>query len=166
MPDNSFDVVSQIEMPEVNNAIQQAMKEITTRYDLKDSKTQIELNEKEKKVTLSSKDDFKLKAANEILQSKLVKRGVPIKNLTYGPINPAAGATVKQEVTLTSGIPIEKARDIVKKIKDSKLKVQAAIQGDLVRISGKDRDTLQQVIQLLKSADFAIDLQFINYRTN
>ena len=166
MPDNSFDVVSQIEMPEVNNAIQQAMKEITTRYDLKDSKTQIELNEKEKKVTLSSKDDFKLKAASEILQSKLVKRGVPIKNLTYGPINPAAGATVKQEVTLTSGIPIEKARDIVKKIKDSKLKVQAAIQGDLVRISGKDRDTLQQVIQLLKSADFTIDLQFINYRTN
>jgi cyclic-di-GMP-binding protein len=166
MPDNSFDVVSQIEMPEVNNAIQQAMKEITTRYDLKDSKTQIELNEKEKKVTLSSKDDFKLKAANDIFQSKLAKRGVPIKNLTYGPINTAAGATVKQEVTLTSGIPIEKARDIVKKIKDSKLKVQAAIQGDLVRISSKDRDTLQQAIQLLKSADFSIDLQFINYRTN
>ena len=166
MPDNSFDVVSQIEMPEVNNAIQQAMKEIITRYDLKDSKTLIELNEKEKKVTLSSKDDFKLKAANDILQSKLVKRGVPIRNLTYGPVNPAAGATVKQEVTLTSGIPIEKARDIVKKIKDSKLKVQAAIQGDLVRISGKDRDTLQQAIQLLKGADFAIDLQFINYRTN
>ncbi len=166
MPDNSFDVVSQIEMPEVNNAIQQAMKEITTRYDLKDSKTHIELNEKDKKVTLSSADDFKLKAATEIFQSKLVKRGVPIKNLTYGPVNSAAGATVKQEVTLTSGIPIENARDIVKKIKDSKLKVQAAIQGDLVRISGKDRDTLQQAIQLLKSADFPIDLQFINYRTN
>lgn len=165
MPDNSFDVVSQIEMPEVNNAIQQAMKEITTRYDLKDSKTNIELNEKEKKVTLTSKDDFKLKAASEIFQSKLVKRGVPIKNLTYGPINPAAGATVKQEVTLTSGIPIEKARDIVKKVKDSKLKVQAAIQGDLVRISGKDRDTLQQAIQLLKGSDFSIDLQFINFRT-
>jgi uncharacterized protein YajQ (UPF0234 family) len=153
-------------MPEVNNAIQQAMKEITTRYDLKDSKTQIELNEKEKKVTLSSADDFKLKAATEIFQSKLVKRGVPIRNLTYGPVNTAAGATVKQEVTLTSGIPIEKARDIVKKIKDSKLKVQAAIQGDLVRISGKDRDTLQQAIQLLKSADFSIELQFINFRTN
>lgn len=166
MPDNSFDVVSQIEMPEVNNAIQQAMKEITTRYDLKDSKTHIELNEKEKKVTLSSADDFKLKAATEIFQSKLVKRGVPIKNLTYGPVNSAAGASVKQEVTLTSGIPIEKARDIVKRIKDSKLKLQAAIQGDLVRISGKDRDTLQQAIQLLKNADFSIDLQFINYRTN
>jgi len=166
MPDNSFDVVSQIEMPEVNNAIQQAMKEITTRYDLKDSKTRIELNEKDKKIAISSADDFKLKASTEILQSKMVKRGVPIKNLTYGAVQPSAGASVKQEVTLTSGIPIEKARDIVKKIKDSKLKVQAAIQGDLVRVSGKDRDTLQQVIQLLKGSDFSIDLQFINFRTN
>jgi uncharacterized protein YajQ (UPF0234 family) len=166
MPDNSFDVVSQIEMPEVNNAIQQAMKEITTRYDLKNSKTLIELNEKEKKVTLGSTDDFKLKAATEIFQLKLVKRGVPIKNLTYGPIQAAAGASVKQEITLTSGIPTEKAKDIVKKIKDSKLKVQAAIQGDLVRISGKDRDTLQQAIALLKGADFGIELQFINFRTN
>src|ERR1700748_2639975 len=142
MPDNSFDVVSQIEMPEVNNAIQQAMKEITTRYDLKDSKSSIELNEKDKKLILASGDDFKLKAITEILQSKLVKRGVPIKNLIYGTVNSAAGSSVKQEVTLTSGIPIEKSRDIVKKIKDSKLKVQAAIQGDLIRISGKDRDTL------------------------
>jgi uncharacterized protein YajQ (UPF0234 family) len=166
MPDNSFDVVSLVDMPEVNNAIQQAMKEITTRYDLKDSKSKIELNEKEKKLTLSSSDDFKIKAVNEILQSKLAKRQVPIKNLTYGAIQPAAGATVKQEVTLTSGIPIEKARDIVKKIKDGKVKVQAAIQGDLVRVSGKDRDTLQQVIALLKGADFGIDLQFTNYRTN
>jgi cyclic-di-GMP-binding protein len=166
MPDNSFDVVSQIEMPEVNNAIQQAMKEITTRYDLKDTKSLIELNEKEKKVTLTSSDDFKLKAVTEIFQSKLVKRQVPIKNLTYGTVNPAAGSTVKQEVTLTSGIPTEKARDIVKKIKDEKLKVQAAIQGDLIRVSGKDRDTLQQAIALLRGADFGIDLQFINFRTN
>ncbi len=166
MPDNSFDVVSQIEMPEVNNAIQQAMKEITTRYDLKDSKSLIELNEKEKKVTLSSSDDFKLKAVTEIFQQKLVKRGVPIKNLTYGPVNPAAGSTVRQECTLTSGIPTEKAKEIVKRIKDSKLKVQASIQGDLVRISGKDRDTLQQAIALLKGVDFGIDLQFTNYRTN
>lgn len=166
MPDNSFDVVSLIEMPEVNNAIQQAMKEITTRYDLKDSKSHIELNEKEKKLTLASSDDFKLKAVTEILQSKLIKRQVPVKNLTYGTIQPAAGSTVKQEVTLTSGIPIEKARDIVKKIKDSKLKLQAAIQGDLVRVSGKDRDTLQQAIALLRGADFGIDLQFTNYRTN
>jgi len=166
MPDNSFDVVSQIEMPEVNNAIQQAMKELTTRYDLKDSKSLIELNEKEKKVTLSSSDDFKLKAVTEIFQLKLGKRQVPIKNLTYGPIHAASGSSVKQEVTLTSGIPTEKAKDIVKKIKDGKLKVQAAIQGDLVRISGKDRDTLQQAIALLKDADFGIELQFINFRTN
>jgi cyclic-di-GMP-binding protein len=166
MPDNSFDVVSQIEMPEVNNAIQQAMKEVTTRYDLKDSKSAIELNEKEKKLTLTSSDDFKLKAVTEILQSKLIKRQVPVKNLTYGVVQPAAGSTVKQEVTLTSGIPVEKSRDIVKKVKESKLKVQAAIQGDLVRISGKDRDTLQQAIALLKGADFGIDLQFINFRTN
>jgi uncharacterized protein YajQ (UPF0234 family) len=166
MPDNTFDVVSLIEMPEVNNAIQQAMKEVTTRYDLKDSKSLIELNEKEKKVTLTSSDDFKLKAVTEILQSKLVKRQVPIKNLTYGTIIPSAGSTVKQEITLTSGIPTEKAKDIVKKIKDGKLKVQAAIQGDLVRVSGKDRDTLQQAIALLRGADFGIDLQFINFRTN
>jgi cyclic-di-GMP-binding protein len=166
MPDNSFDVVSQIEMPEVNNAIQQAMKEVTTRYDLKDTKSLIDLNEKEKKVTLTSSDDYKLKAVTEIFQLKLVKRQVPIKNLTYGPIHPAAGSTVKQEVTLTSGIPTEKAREIVKKVKDSKLKVQAAIQGELIRISGKDRDTLQQAIALLKGADFGIDLQFINFRTN
>ena len=166
MPDNSFDVVSQIEMPEVNNAIQQAMKEVTTRYDLKDTKSLIDLNEKEKKVTLTSSDDYKLKAVTEIFQLKLVKRQVPIKNLTYGPVHPAAGSTFKLEVTLTSGIPTEKAREIVKKVKDSKLKVQAAIQGDLIRISGKDRDTLQQAIALLKGADFGIELQFINFRTN
>src|SRR5665213_1064417 len=166
MPDNSFDVASQIEMPEVINAIQQATKEITTRYDLKDSKSNIELNEKDKKLTLTSADDFKLKAVTEILQQKLVKRGVPIRNLTFGTVQSAAGSTVKQEVTLQSGISIEKARDIVKKIKDSKVKVQASIQGDVVRVSGKDRDTLQQIIALLKGADFGIELQFTNYRTN
>ena len=166
MPDNSFDVVSLIEMPEVTNAIQQAMKEVTTRYDLKDSKSSMELNEKEKKLTLSSADDYRLKAITEILQSKLIKRAVPVKNLTYGVVTPAAGSSVKQEITLTSGIPIEKARDLVKKIKDSKLKVQASIQGDLVRVSGKDRDTLQQAIALLKGSDFGIDLQFTNFRTN
>jgi uncharacterized protein YajQ (UPF0234 family) len=166
MPDNSFDVVSQIEMPEVNNAIQQAMKEITTRYDLKDTKSLIVLNEKEKKVEITSSDDFKLKAVIEIFQLKLAKRQVPIKNLTYGTVQSAAGSTVKQEVTLTSGIPTEKAKEVVKKIKESKVKVQAAIQGDLVRVSGKDRDTLQQVIALLRGADFGIELQFINFRTN
>ena len=166
MPDNSFDVVSQIELPEVTNAIQQAMKEITTRYDLKDSKSNIELNEKDKKLTLTSADDFKLRAVTEILNQKLVKRGVPIRNLEYGTVNSASGSTVKQEITLVSGIAIEKAREIVKTIKDSKLKVQAAIQGDLVRISGKDRDTLQQALAVLRGGDFGIELQFTNFRTN
>ena len=166
MPDNTFDVVSEVNMPEVNNAIQQAMKEIGTRYDLKDSKSSIELKEKDKKLELASSDDFKLRAVVEILQGKLVKRGVPIKNLTYGPVTTSAGSSVKQEVTLISGIPAEKARDIVKKIKDSKLKVQASINGDLIRISGKDRDTLQQAIALLKGSDFGLDQQFTNFRTN
>jgi cyclic-di-GMP-binding protein len=166
MPDNSFDIVSQIEMPEVQNAIQQAMKEITTRYDLKDSKSSIELNEKEKKLVLASADDYKLKAVTEILNLKLVKRNVPLKNLTYGKVESATGQSVKQEVTLTAGIPTEKARDIVKKIKDSKLKVQAAINGDLVRVSGKDRDILQEIMQVLRGHDFGIDMQFTNYRSN
>jgi uncharacterized protein YajQ (UPF0234 family) len=166
MPDNSFDVVSQIEMPEVHNAIDQARKEITTRYDLKNSKSTIELNEKDKKLTLQSSDEFKLNAVIEILNQKLVKRNVPIRNLTYGTITPAASSTVKQEITLISGLTTEKAKEIVKAIKDSKLKVQATINGDLVRVAGKDRDTLQQAIALLRGSDFEIDLQFINFRTN
>ncbi|MDQ2899342.1 MAG: YajQ family cyclic di-GMP-binding protein [Acidobacteriota bacterium] len=166
MPDNTFDVVSQIEMPEVSNAIQQALKEIATRYDLKDSKSKIELNEKEKKIELASQDEFKLKAVIEMLESKLVKRKVPIKNLTFGTIVPSAGSTVKQEITLQQGLAIEKAKEIVKAIKDSKLKVQASIQGDLVRVSGKDRDTLQSAIALLRGSDFGIDMQFVNFRTN
>lgn len=153
-------------MPEVSNAIQQALKEITTRYDLKDSKSKIELNEKEKKIELASQDEFKLKAVIEMLESKLVKRKVPIKNLTFGTVTASAGSTVKQEITLQQGLAIEKAKEIVKAIKDSKLKVQASIQGDLVRVSGKDRDTLQSAIALLRGSDFGIDMQFINFRTN
>jgi cyclic-di-GMP-binding protein len=166
MPDNSFDVVSKIDLPEVSNAVQQAMKEIVNRYDLKDSHSAIELNEKEFKLSLASKDEYKLKAVTEILEQKLVKRKVPLKGLTYGTIVQAGGQTVRQEVTLQQGIPIEKSREIVKKIKDAKLKVQASIQGDLVRVSGRDRDTLQQVIKLLNESDFGIDMQFTNYRTN
>jgi uncharacterized protein YajQ (UPF0234 family) len=166
MPDNTFDVVSKIEMPEVLNAVQQASKEVQTRFDLKDSKSSIEVKEKDNKILLASSDEFKLKAVVEILQSKLVKRKVPLKGLTFGEIIPSAGSTVKQEITLQQGIAIEKAREIVKKVKDSKLKVQASIQGDFVRIAGKDRDTLQQAIQLLRNSDFGIDMQFINYRTN
>ena len=166
MPDNSFDVVSKIELPEVHNAVQQALKEILQRYDLKDSHSTIEVVEKDNKILLHSKDEFKLKAVVEILQAKLVKRNVPLKGLTFGTITPAAGSTVKQEITMQQGIATEKARDIVKKVKDSKLKVQASIQGDFVRISGKDRDTLQQAIKLLRDSDFGIDMQFINFRTN
>jgi cyclic-di-GMP-binding protein len=166
MPDNSFDVVSKIEMPEVNNAIQQANKELLQRYDLKDSHSSIELVEKDNKIILTSKDEFKLRAVIDILQGKLSKRNVPLKGLSYGEIIPAAGSTVKQEITLQQGIPIEKAREIVKSVKDSKLKVQASIQGDFVRIAGKDRDVLQSVIKLLRDNDFGIDMQFINYRTN
>lgn len=166
MPDNSFDIVSEVEMPEVVNALQQALKEIHTRYDLKDSNSNIELNEKERKLVLTSQDDFKLKAVRDVLESKLVKRKVPLKALTYGPIQPAAGSTVRQQVSLQNGIPIEKAREIVKFIKDTKKKVQASINGDLVRVSGRDRDVLQEVIQALRQKDFGIDMQFTNYRTN
>jgi uncharacterized protein YajQ (UPF0234 family) len=165
MPENSFDVVSKIELPEVNNAIQQTLKEIHTRYDLKDSKSSVELNEKDHKILLASQDEYKLKAVIEVLEGKLVKRKVPLKGLTYGAVIPSAGSTVKQEISLQQGIPIEKAREIVRKIKDSKLKVQVAIQGDLVRISGRDRDTLQAAIKLLREADFGVDMQFTNYRT-
>lgn len=165
MPDNSFDVVSKIELPEVNNAIQQTLKEVHTRYDLKDSKSSIELNEKDHKILLASQDEYKLKAVIEVLEGKLVKRKVPLKGLTYGTVIPAAGSSVKQEISLQQGIPIEKAREIVRKIKDSKLKVQASIQGDLVRVSGRDRDTLQNVIKLLRDNYFGIDMQFTNYRT-
>ncbi|MBS1823889.1 MAG: YajQ family cyclic di-GMP-binding protein [Acidobacteria bacterium] len=166
MPENSFDIVSVIEMPEVVNAINQASKEIITRYDLKDSKSEIVLVEKDKKITLTSKDEFKLKAVVEILEGKLVKRKVPLKGLQYGEVQQAAGSSVRQEITLQQGIPIEKAREIVKAIKDSKKKVQASIQGDMVRVTGKDRDTLQEIIAVLRGHDFGIDMQFTNYRSN
>ena len=166
MPDNSFDMVSKIEMPEVHNAVQQALKEVQQRFDLKDSHSTIELKEKDNKILLQSSDEYKLKNVIDILQSKLVKRQVPLKGLAFGEIIPSAGSTVKQEITLQQGIAIEKARDIVKKIKDSKLKVQASIQGDFVRVAGKDRDTLQSAIALLRGADFGIDMQFTNFRTN
>ena len=166
MPDNTFDIVSLVELPEVVNAIQQATKEILTRFDLKDTKSTIELNEKEYTLTLSSSDEYKLKAVIEILQSKLVKRKVPLKALTFGVVETAAGYRARQVVTLQNGIPIEKAREIVKAIKDSKKKVQASINADLVRVSSRDRDALQDIIHMLKQHDFGIDMQFTNYRTN
>ena len=153
-------------MTEVVNAIQQAMKEIITRYDLKDSKSSIDLNEKDLKLVLASADEFKLRAVTDVLQAKLAKRQVPLKNLEFGAIQSAAGQSVRQEVKLQQGIPIEKAREIVKAIKDSKKKAQASIQGDLVRVASKDRDTLQEVISLVRGTDFGIELQFTNYRSN
>ena len=166
MPDNSFDIASKIDMTEVLNAIQQSSKEIQTRYDLKDSKSSIELDEKDHKILLASADEYKLKAVTEILGQKLVKRGVSLKGLEYGPLTSASHGSVRQEVKLQQGISTDKAKEIIKLIKDSKLKVQSTIQGDTVRVSGKDRDTLQQVIALLKGKDFGIDMQFINYRSN
>lgn len=166
MPDNSFDIVSKIDLPEVSNAIQQATKEIHTRFDLKDSKSDIQLNEKEHKLTLSSVDEFKLKAVREVLEGKLIKRSVPLKGFNWGTVESAAGSTVRQTAVLQQGIPIEKARDIVKVIKDSKKKVQASINGDLVRVTGKDRDILQEIMGLLRAKDFGIDMQFTNYRSN
>jgi uncharacterized protein YajQ (UPF0234 family) len=165
MPDNSFDVVSIVDMPEVLNAVQQATKEILNRFDLKNSKSAIELNEKDSKLVVTSSDDFKLKSVVDVLQQKLAKRQVPLKNFTYGPIQPAAGSTSRQEITIQSGIPIEKCKDIVKALKESKVKAQASIQGDLVRVSSKSRDVLQDVMQLLKKGDFGVEVQFTNFRT-
>ena len=161
---NSFDVVSQVEMDEVKNAVNQASKELFQRFDLKGTNSSIELDDKEGKLILASADEYKLKAVTDILQGKLIKRGVSLKALSYGPIEPAAKGTVRQTVTLQQGIPTEKAREIVKIIKKAKFKVQAAIQEDSVRVSGKDRDTLQAVITLLKEQDLGIDMQFANYR--
>jgi hypothetical protein len=153
-------------MPEVLNAIQQASKEILTRFDLKNTKSEIQLNEKDKKINVTSSDEFKLKAVVDVLQQKLAKRKVPLKNFVYGPVLPAAGSTMRQEVTIQSGLAVEKSKEIVRAIKDSKIKVQASIQGDLVRVSGKSRDLLQEAIQLLRQGDFGVELQFTNYRTN
>jgi uncharacterized protein YajQ (UPF0234 family) len=161
--ENSFDIVSKLDLQEVANAIQNALKEIHTRFDLKDSKSDIQLEGKEALI-LTSANDYNLKAVNDILQSKMVKRNISIKAFTYGAVEPAAGSTVRQKVTLQQGIPIEKAKEIVKLIKDSKKKAQASIQGDTVRVSGKDRDSLQEIIALLRGHDFGIDMQFTNYR--
>ncbi|HEY6272644.1 MAG TPA: YajQ family cyclic di-GMP-binding protein [Terriglobales bacterium] len=165
MPENSFDIVSKIDLQEVSNAMQNALKEIHTRFDLKDSKSNIQLEGKDA-IILSSQDEYKLKAVNDILQGKLVKRGVPLKGLIYGALEPAAGSSVRQKISMQQGIPVEKSREIVKIIKDSKKKVQASIQGDSVRVTGKDRDTLQEIITLLRGRDFGIDMQFTNYRSN
>lgn len=163
--DNSFDIVSKVDIQEARNAIEQAIKEVRARFDLKDSNSEIKL-EGDEAIQLASADEYKLEAVKEILQQKLVKRGISLKALTYGKLEPATGSSVRQKITLQQGIPVEKAKDIVRLLKDSKKKAQASIQGDTVRVSSKDRDTLQEVIALLKAKDFGIDMQFTNYRTN
>jgi len=162
--ENSFDIVSKTDYAEVTNALNQTTKEISQRFDFKGSKASVELQGKE--LLLTAEDDTKLRNMNDILQGKLIKRGISLKALDYQKAEPAAGGTVRQIVKIQQGIPIEKAKEVVKHIKDTKMKVQASIQGETVRISGKDRDTLQEVIAALKAKDFGIDMQFDNYRSN
>jgi len=162
---NTFDVVSKVDMAEVKNAVNQATKEITQRYDFKGTNSEIQLDEKEHKLVLATASEFMLKSLNDVLQQKLIKRSVSLKALSYGNVEPAAKDSVRQTVTLQQGIPMEKAREVVKFIKDTKVRVQASINGDFVRVAGKDRDTLQQVIAALKEKDFGIDMQFTNYRS-
>ena len=163
--DNSFDVVSKVEIQEVKNAIDQATKEVNARFDLKNSKSTIAL-EGDEAIQLASQDEYTIKAVIEILQQKLVKRGVSLKNLEYEKIEPAANSSVRQKIKLKQGIGSDVAKKIVAAIKDSKKKAQASIQGDTVRVSAKDRDILQDVIALLRGKDLGVDLQFTNYRSN
>ncbi len=160
--DSSFDIVSKVDMPEVENAIQQAQKELANRFDFKNSKSSIKLEVD--KIILISDDDFKLTNVVDILESKLVKRGVSLKALEYGKAQPAAGDTVRQEVKLVQGIAQEKAKLINKVLKDNKIKVASSIQGEEIRVTGKNKDDLQAVMTLLRKEDFGIELQFINYR--
>ncbi len=162
--EHSFDIVSKVDLQEVSNAVQQAMKEIGQRFDFKGSKSNIDLDKGKNEITLIGDDEFKLKAVTDILQSKLVKRGVSLKALNYGKVEPASGGTVRQVITLQQGIPSEKAKEIVKIIKDTKLKVQSQIQQDQVRVVAKKIDDLQSLIKLLKEKDLGIHMEFVNYR--
>lgn len=162
MADNSFDIVSEVDLQEVRNAATQAEKEITTRYDLK--RVQAKLKIEGEVLELESSDDFTLAQAREVVESKLVKRGVHLKSLRKGDIEPASGGRVRQKLTFQQGIPIDTAKKIVAEIKRAKLKVQAAIQGETVRVSGKSRDDLQTVIAALKTMELDVPLSFTNYR--
>ncbi len=161
---SSFDVASRVDMQELKNALDQTMKEVRQRFDFKGSKTDLTLKEKEKEVVVVSDDEYKLKAVLEILKGKCVKRSVSLRALTYGSLEEALGGTVRQVITIQSGLADDKAKAIVKEIRDAKLKAQAQIQGDQVRVQSKSKDELQAVIALLKQKDFGIDLQFLNYR--
>ena len=161
---NSFDIVSQIDRAEITNALNQTVKEVRQRFDFKGSSANVVLEKNE--LILTAEDETKLRNMNDILQQKLVRRGVPLKAFTYGNIEQAAAGTVRQRAQIQEGIPQEKAKEVVKFIKDTKVKVQASIQGDVVRVSGRDRDTLQDIIAKLKAKDFGIHMQFTNYRSN
>ena len=158
----SFDIVSKVDLQEVNNAVQQALREIETRFDFKGSRSDIKLEGES--LIVSSDDEYKLKSVLDILQSKMVKRGVPIRNLIFGKIEPASGGTVRQTIRLKMGIDQEQAKKINVLIRDSKLKVKSQIQGDQIRVTGKSKDDLQAVIAMLKGADLPLELQFVNYR--
>jgi uncharacterized protein YajQ (UPF0234 family) len=164
--DNSFDVVSKVEIQEVKNAIDQATKEVNARFDLKDSKSKIELVDNNEDIQLASASEYTLKAVVEILSQKLVKRGVSLKNLEFEKIEPASNSSVRQKIKLKQGINSDAAKKIVASIKDSKLKAQASIQGDIVRVVSKDRDVLQQIMSKLRSGEYGVALQFTNYRSN
>jgi uncharacterized protein YajQ (UPF0234 family) len=164
---SSFDVTTGVDFMEVHNAVDQTTKEITTRYDFKGLKVGIELNAKDKKIVLTAPDEYKLTAIWDVLQSKLVRRQVPLKNLTPGKAEPAAASSVRQEIAITDGLDADKAREVARVIKDAKLKkVQAAIQGDTVRVSSSSKDELQGVIALLRQHDFGVELKFGNFRSN
>jgi cyclic-di-GMP-binding protein len=162
--ENSFDIVSKTDYAELTNALNQTSKEVSQRFDFKGSSAKVVL--KDKDLELTAEDDTRLRNMNDILQGKILKRGISLKALDYQKIEAAAGGTVRQLVKVQQGIPIDKAKEVVKFIKDSKLKVQASIQGETVRVSGKDRDTLQEVMAQLKGKDFGIDMTFDNYRSN
>jgi uncharacterized protein YajQ (UPF0234 family) len=164
---SSFDVTTGVDFMEVHNAVDQATKEITQRYDFKGVKVGIELSQKDKKITLTAPDEFKIKAVWDSLQGKMVRRQVPVRNMKPGKIEPAGGNTVRQEIEIQDGLTADMARDVARTIKDAKLKkVQAAIQGDTVRVSSASKDELQGVIALLKQQDFGVELKFGNFRSN
>lgn len=160
--ENSFDIVSKIDLQEVDNAVNQASREISTRYDFKGSISSVV--REGNTITVVGDDDYKLKSVIDILQTKLSKRGIPLNGLVYGKVEQASGGSLRQKIDIQQGIPQEKAKEIVKLIKNSKLKVQASVQGDQVRVSGKSRDDLQSIIAVLKNEDFGISMQFTNYR--
>ena len=162
--ESSFDIVCKVDMQEMDNAVNQTLKEISQRYDFKGSKSNIELDKIKGLLTITTEDDFRLKNVDDILQSKLVKRGISLKALDYGKVEQAGGNTVRQVITLQQGIPQEKAKEVVKMIKDMKLRVNASIQQDQVRVAGKNKDDLQTIITKLKDTDFGILMQFVNYR--